>query len=121
MDPGGIYQRITKSAIGKALFYSLSRWEKLSLYATTSILNIDNNPVENSIRRVAIGRKNYMFAGSHVAAQRVAMFYSLLATCKNYDINPYTWLYDVLNRIATHPINRINELLPQNWKPNATI
>lgn len=111
---------LPKSAIGKALFYSLNRWEKLSLYATTSILNIDNNPVENSIRRVAIGRKNYMFAGSHAAAQRAAMFYSLLATCKNHDINPYNWLHDVLNRIAMHPINRINELLPQNWNPNTT-
>lgn len=95
---------LPQCAIGKALFYCLNRWEKLSLYATTSILNIDNNPVENSIRPVSIGRKNYMFAGSHAAAQRAAMFYSLLATCKNHGINPYTWLHDVLNRIATHPI-----------------
>lgn len=108
------------SAIGKALYYSLNRWDKLSLYATNDILNIDNNPVENSIRPVAIGRKNYLFAGSHAAAQRAAMFYSLLATCKNYKINPYNWLHDVLNRIATHPINRIKELLPQYWKPNTT-
>lgn len=111
---------LPQSAIGKALFYCLNRWEKLSLYATTSILNIDNNSVENSLRGVAIGRKNYMFAGSHAAAQRAAMFYSLLSTCKNYGINPYAWLHDVLKRIATHPINRINELLPQNWKPDTT-
>lgn len=108
---------LPKSAIGKALGYSIKRWDKLSLYATTSILNIDNNPVENSIRPVALGRKNYMFAGSHAAAQRAAMFYSLLATCKNHDINPYVWLHDVLNRIATYPINKIENLLPQNWKP----
>jgi len=108
------------SAIGKALSYSLTRWDKLSLYATNDILNIDNNPVENSIRPVAIGRKNYLFAGSHAAAQRAAMFYSLLATCKNHQINPYNWLYNVLNRIATHPINRIRELLPQNWVPDTT-
>ena len=107
------------SAIGKAIFYSLNRWDKLSLYATTSLLNIDNNPVGNSIRPVAIGRKNYLFAGSHAAAQRAAMFYSLLATCKNLQINPNDWLYDVLNRIAEHPINLIKELLPQNWTPNA--
>lgn len=113
-------QVLPKSAIGKALFYCLNRWEKLSIYATTSILSIDNNPVENSIRKVAIGRRNYMFAGSHAAAQRAAMFYSLLATCKNYDINPYAWLHDILNRIATHPINRISELLPQNWKLQGT-
>jgi transposase len=112
---------LPKSAIGKALAYSLKRWDKLSLYASTSILNIDNNPVENSIRPVAVGRKNYLFAGSHAAAQRAAMFYSLLSTCTNHKINPYDWLHDVLNRIAAHPINRIEDLLPQNWKtgPNA--
>lgn len=103
------------SAFGKALFYSLQRWDKLSLYATTSLLNIDNNPVENSIRPVAVGRKNYLFAGSHAAAMRAAMFYSLLATCKNLQINPNDWLQDVLVRIAQHPINKIQDLLPQNW------
>lgn len=103
------------SAIGKAIFYSLNRWDKLNLYATNEKLNPDNNMVENSIRPVVIGRKNYLFAGSHAAAQRAAMFYSLLATCKNYQINPYDWLHDVLIRIAKHPINRIQELLPQKW------
>jgi len=108
---------LPKSAIGNALAYSIKRWGKLSLYATTAELNIDNNPVENSIRPVAVGRKNYLFAGSHAAAQRAAIFYSLLTTCNNYHINPYEWLHDVLNRIASHPINQITELLPQNWKP----
>ena len=106
------------SAIGKALAYSLQRWEKLCLYATTDFLHIDNNPVENSIRPVAVGRKNYLFAGSHAAAQRSAIFYSLLATCKNYQVHPTEWLQDVLTRIAGYPINKIQELLPQNWKPN---
>ena len=106
------------SAIGKAIAYSLKRWDKLSLYATSSILNIDNNPIENSLRPLAVGRKNYLFAGSHAAAQRAAIFYSLLATCKNYGVNPCDWLHDVLTRIGNHPINRIKELLPQNWKPN---
>lgn len=108
------------SAIGKAIFYSLNRWDKLSMYATSENLNIDNNPVENSIRPVAVGRKNYLFAGSHAAAQRAAMFYSLLATCKNCQVNPNDWLDDILNRIGEHPINRIKELLPQNWKPITT-
>jgi hypothetical protein len=108
---------LPKSAIGKALGYSIRRWERLSLYATTYHLNIDNNPVENSIRPVAVGRKNYLFAGSHAAAQRAAVFYSLFATCKNYNINPYNWLLDILNRIASHKINKIEDLLPQNWKP----
>lgn len=108
---------LPSSAIGKAIFYSLSRWDKLSLYATTDFLHIDNNPVENSIRPVAVGRKNYLFAGSHAAAGRSAIFYSLLATCKNYNVNPTDWMQDILTRIAGYPINKIQELLPQNWKP----
>lgn len=107
---------LPSSAMGKAIFYSLSRWDKLSLYATTDFLSIDNNPVENSIRPVAVGRKNYLFAGSHAAAGRSAIFYSMLATCKNYQVNPTEWMQDVLTRIASYPINKIQELLPQNWK-----
>jgi transposase len=105
----------------EALTYSINRWDKLSLYASTDFLHIDNNAVENSIRPIVIGRKNYLFAGSHDAARRAGMFYSLLATCKNYHVNPYNWLVDVLNRIASHPINRIGELLPQYWKNNSAV
>ena len=86
-------------------------------YTTNGKLNIDNNPVENAIRPVAIGRKNYLFAGSHEAAQRSAMLYSLLGTCKLHGINPTEWMNNVLTRIATHPINQIHLLLPHNWKP----
>ena len=107
---------LPSSAIGKAIFYSLTRWKRLSTYAQNDILHIDNNPVENSIRPVAIGRKNYLFAGSHASAQRSAIFYSLLSTCKNYGINPVEWLEDVLTRVAGSPINKIQDLLPQNWK-----
>ena len=82
---------LPKSVIGKALGYSIARWDALSLYTTHGKLNIDNNPVENAIRPVAIGRKNYLFAGSHEAAQRSAMLYSLLGTCKLHGINPFTW------------------------------
>ncbi|CDH45975.1 IS66 family transposase [Candidatus Contendibacter odensensis] len=105
-------QTTPKSGIGKALAYSIERWQRLSLYANTGMLNIDNNPVENSIRPVALGRKNYLFAGSHEAAQRSAMLYSLLGTCKMNGIEPYAWLHTTLEKIATHPINRIKELLP---------
>jgi transposase len=105
-----------KSSIGKALGYSIERWEKLSLYTENGMLNIDNNPVENSIRPVALGRKNYLFAGSHEAAKRSGMLYSLLGTCKMHGIEPYSWLKDVLQTIADHPINKINELLPHRWK-----
>lgn len=107
---------LPKSPIGKALAYSMERWHKLSLYITDGRLNIDNNPVENSIRPVALGRKNYLFAGSHEAAKRSGMLYSLLSTCKMHGIEPYGWLKDVLQRIADHPINKIQDLLPHRYK-----
>jgi len=108
---------LPKSPIGKALGYSIERWEQLMIYVTEAKLNIDNNAVENSIRPVAIGRKNYLFAGSHEAAQRSAVLYSLLGTCKLHEANPFLWLKDVLQRIGTHPINKIADLLPHNWQP----
>src|SRR5215211_3405700 len=109
-------QTLPKSAIGKALGYSIERWNELMMYTSDGKLNIDNNPVENSIRPVAIGRKNYLFAGSHEAAQRSAMLYSLLGTCKLNGINPIVWLTDVLKRLPSHQINKVQDLLPQNWK-----
>jgi transposase len=108
-------ETLPKSPIGKALAYNIERWDKLCLYTTNGILNIDNNPVENSIRPVAIGRKNYLFCGSHEAAKRTAMLYSLLGTCKMHGINPFDWLKDILERIPSFPINNIKELLPYRW------
>ena len=105
-----------KSTLGEALFYSISRWDKLSAYTDDGMLEIDNNLVENAIRPVAVGRKNYLFAGSHDAARRSAMMYTFMASCKKNDVNPYEWLKDVLNRISEHPINKIEDLLPGNWK-----
>jgi transposase len=107
-------QVLPKSAISKAIGYSLERWERLSAYVNDGRLSIDNNPVENSIRPVALGRKNYLFAGSHEAAKRSGMLYSLLGTCKMHGIDPYGWLKNVLQRIADHPINRISALLPHH-------
>jgi len=109
-------QVLPKSAIGKALAYSIERWNKLSIYITDGRLKIDNNPVENSIRPVALGRKNYLFAGSHEAAKRSGMLYSLLGTCKMHNIEPYTWLKEVLQIIPQHPVNRVKELLPHYSK-----
>jgi transposase len=109
-------QVLPKSAIGKALAYSMERWHKLSLYITDGRLKIDNNAVENSIRPVALGRKNYLFAGSHEAAKRSGMLYSLLGTCKMHGIEPYGWLKAVLQQIADHPINKVHELLPHRYQ-----
>ena len=105
-----------KSAIGEALAYSIKRWERLMIYTEDGNLRIDNNSVENSIRPVALGRKNYLFAGSHEAAKRSGMLYSLLGTCKMHNVEPTTWLKEVLRIIPTHPINKIKDLLPHNWK-----
>ncbi|RXK85270.1 IS66 family transposase [Filimonas effusa] len=114
------YMEVTsKSAIGKALAYGIKLWNGLTAYTTDGKLNIDNNKVENAIRPVALGRKNYLFAGSHEAAQRSAMLYSLLGTCKLNDINSFAWMKDVLERIAMHPINQISQLLPHNWTHKA--
>lgn len=109
---------LPKSPIGQAIAYSLARWDKLCAYTTNPRLQIDNNPVEREIRPVAMGRKAYLFAGSHDAAQRAAMIYSLFATCRMHKINPYNWLKDVLTRMPDYTTKNLNELLPQNWKPN---
>lgn len=107
---------VKKSPIAQAIAYCLPRWEKLSIYTKDARLAIDNNMVENAIRPVAVGRKNYLFAGSHEAAQRAAMMYSLLATCKLHNINPYYWLKDVLENMHLFNTSNIEGLLPQNWK-----
>jgi transposase len=107
---------VKKSPVAQAMGYFLPRWEKLCIYTKDARLNIDNNLVENAIRPVAVGRKNYLFAGSHEAAQRAAMVYSLLATCKLHNINPYYWLRDVLENMHRFTTNNIEGLLPQNWK-----
>jgi transposase len=104
-----IMQVLPKSSIGKAVAYSFERWDKLMLYAENGKLEMDNNLIENQIRPVAIGRKNYLFAGSHDAAQRHAMIYSFIATCKLRGIDPENWLRDVLSRIQDHKVNRLHE------------
>ena len=96
----------------KAVAYMLKRWAGLSEYTNHGYLLPDNNLIENQIRPLALGRKNYMFAASHQGANYAAMFYSLLGTCQINGINPYRWLVDVLQRIDNHDINKLHELLP---------
>ena len=103
---------LPKSTIGQALHYSLERFDKLMRYTSDGKLEIDNNLVENAIRPVAIGRKNYLFAGSHNGAKRAAMLYSFLGTCKINEVNPFDWLRATLERIPTHPVNKLTDLLP---------
>jgi len=107
---------LPKSQIGKALAYSQSRWDNLSAYLTDGNLQIDNNLVENVIRPVALGRKNYLFAGSHDAAQKAAMAYTFFANCKKQDVNPYTWLKYTLENIQSINHKNITDLYPHNYK-----
>jgi transposase len=73
--------------------------------------------MENQMRPIALGRKNYLFAGSPDGARRAALFYSLLSCCQLNGINPNDYMYDVLSRIGNHPVNRLDELLPDQWQP----
>jgi transposase len=107
---------IPKSPIGKAIAYTLNRWAKLSVYATDGNIDIDNNLIENAIRPLALGRKNYLFVGSDEGGKRTAMMYSFFATCKAHQVNPLQWLTDVLNKIPNYSISKIHELLPHIWK-----
>jgi transposase len=106
---------LPKSPIGKAIAYTLNRWAKLTVYITDPILEIDNNRIENAIRPLALGRKNYLFVGSDEGGKRTAMMYSFFATCAAHNVNPLAWLTDVLQRLPSHPVNRIEQLLPHKW------
>lgn len=101
-----------KSAIGIAFAYSLSLWPRLIRYTDDGRFHIDNNLIENSIRPVALGRKNYLFAGSHEAAQQAAIAYSILGTCKINGSEPFAYLSQVLSKIPDYPFNQLHTLLP---------
>jgi transposase len=107
---------LPKSPIGRAIAYTLNRWAKLTVFTTDGALEIDNNRIENAIRPLALGRKNYLFAASDEGGKRAAMMYSFFATCKIHNVNPLEWLSDVLRRLPSHPINKIDELLPHFWR-----
>lgn len=107
---------LPKSPLGQAIAYTLSRWKGLCAYAQHGQIEIDNNLVENAIRPLAVGRKNYLFAGSHDAAVMTAAMYSFMATCKKNGINELEWLTDVFERIQSHKQKDLYQLLPNNWE-----
>jgi transposase len=109
---------LPKSPIGKAIFYTYGIYRKLIRYTLDGRYRIDNNQAENSVRDLALGRKNYLFCGNHEAARHTAVIYSLMASCKVNNVNPQEWLTDVLNRIQDHNIQKLDELLPHQWKLN---
>ena len=113
--------RIPKGGdLAVAIRYTLTRFVALSRYLDDGTLEIDNNIAERAIRGLAIGRKNWLFAGSDTGGQRAAAIYSLIETAKLNAINPEAWLADILPRIDDHPNKRLAELLPWNWKPVET-
>ena len=103
-----------ESALAKAFNYGFNNWDALQRYAEDGRLEIDNNIAERSVRGIGIGKKNYLFFGSDSGGERAAIIYSLIETCKLNHIDPQRYLHYVLERIAEHPINRIEELLPWN-------
>ncbi len=104
------------SLIGKAMAYVLVRWQKLTKYATDGELEIDTNLIENTIRPLALGRKNYLFAGNHDAATNIGVFYSIFGTCRHLGINPSKYLQWYLSNIQTIKINEIQKLDPWHFR-----
>ena len=103
-----------KGSLAKAIRYALTRLPKLEVYLYDGRLEIDNNTAERAIRGLAVGRKNWLFAGSEGGGQTAAIAYTLIETAKLNAVDPQAWLAEVIDRIADHPANRIDDLLPWN-------
>jgi transposase len=108
---------LPKSPEGRAVRYTLKNWAALTRYCEDGDLEIDNNATERAIRGVAVGRHNWIFFGSDQGGKTAAVLRSFVASCQRAGVDPFTWLKDVLSRIAAHPITRLTELLPHNWAP----
>lgn len=109
---------LPKSRLGKAIAYTYSLLPRLSRYVNDGRINIDNNLIENAIRPLALGRKNYLFCGNDASAYRAAIVYSLIASCKAAGVDPRQWMEDVLAKISFYKKEDkdLSELLPRNWK-----
>jgi len=108
---------LPKSPLGEAITYAFNQWDALTIYTSDGDLAIDNNASENALRRVALGRRNWLFCGSDNGGHTAAVLFSLLATCQRHKVEPFTYLRDVLTRIAAQPISRLAELLPTTTPP----
>jgi transposase len=106
-----------KSTLAEAIRYALSRWQALLRYTTDGRLEMTNNAAERAIRPLTLGRKNWLFAGADSGGVRAALMNTIIQTARLNDLDPEAYLRDVIGRIADHPINRIDELLPWNWAP----
>jgi len=112
----------SSSPLAMAIKYALSRWKALTRFLTDGRIELDTNSVERAIRPVTLGRKNHLFAGSDEGGNRWAMICSFIETAKMNGVEPYAYLQDILQRMVDgHPVNRIDELLPWNWKPQKPV
>ena len=102
--------------VAKAMDYMLNRWDGFARFLEDGRICLTNNAAERALRGIALGRKSWLFAGSDRGGQRAAFMYSLIVTAKMNDIDPQAWLADVLARIASHPVRRLDDFLPWNWK-----
>ena len=106
-----------KSAMGKAVGYAIKNWKSLTRFLEDPKLRLDNNLSERMLRIIALGRKNFLFVGNEQAGKNLAILQTLISTCELHGVNPQDYLTDVLLRIQTHPASKIEELLPDKWKP----
>lgn len=107
----------SKAPLAKAMDYTLKRWDAFTRFLHDGRVCMTNNAAERSVRGIAVGRRNWTFCGSDSGGQRAAVIYTLIETAKLNDVDPRAWLADVLARIGDHPMKRLDELLPWNWKP----
>lgn len=110
-----------KSSLAQAIRYARSRWEALCRFTTDGRLEMTNNAAERAIRPLALGRKNYLFAGSDTGGERAAVMYTLIETAKLNGLDPEAYLADVVDRIADHPMARLDELLPWRWRSDPAL
>lgn len=108
---------LPRSPTAGAIGYTIGNWSALTRYIESGILDIDNNACERAMRPVALGRKNWLFAGSDRGGRAAAIAFSLIQSCKLHGVEPFAYLADVLRRLPDHPINRVAELLPFRWQP----
>lgn len=107
---------LPKSPLGQAITYAQNQWVALNRYVEHGALKIDNNAAERAIKPFVIGRKGWLFLGNEESGHRTAILCTLVNTCKAYAIDPFVYLRDVIDRVSTHPMSRINELTPRDWK-----
>ena len=110
---------LPKAPIADAIGYARNQWGALTRFLDDARLKLDNNTAERQLRRVAVGRKNWLFAGSDEGAERACVLYSLIASCKLHGVNPFDYLRDVLVRVGDHPARDVLALSPKNWKKPA--